>query len=130
MFRIFKFLCTGATGVTVNLTTLFLLADIFDMHYLAASIIAICVSTVVGFLLQKYWTFEEHSRDAAGKQFTLYVAVASLNILVNTLIVFTLVDFVGLHHLLAQFIGAGVVAVSSFIIYSKVIFRITPKNVA
>ncbi len=130
MSRIIKFIATGCVGITVNLTALFILADAIGIHYLTASVLAISISTVVGFLLQKYWTFQERSQGMAGKQFILYVLVTCMNILFNTLIVYTLVEKVGVYYLAAQFIGAGTVAVSSFIIYKKFIFRtVSPAGV-
>jgi len=121
--RILRFVCSGAIGISVNLGTLHLLAGVFGYHYLISSIIAVSISTVVGFLLQKYWTFAERSVEKAGEQFALYVVVAVTNIGVNTLIVFLLSGVYGFHYLFAQFVGAGVVATMSYLIYKGLIFR-------
>lgn len=125
MFRILRYLSSGCVGIVVNLGLLYVFVDVFGAHYLLGSFLAVSVSTITGFLLQKYWTFESRQREGAGKQFAQYVAVAVLNIGLNTLIVFTLVDFMSFHHLPAQFVGAAVVAVSSYVIYKKIIFRKT-----
>lgn len=124
--RIIKYLASGCIGIVVNLGSLFILADLFGFYYLSSSILAVSFSTVVGFLLQKYWTFEAGSSQGTRRQFVLYVAVAILNILLNTLIVYLLVDFSGFHHLPAQFAGAAIVAVSSYVIYKKIIFNTIP----
>lgn len=108
----------------VNLGSLHLLVDVAGAHYLPSSIIAVSLSTVVGFLLQKYWTFAERSSERAVAQFGLYVGIAIANICVNTLLVYGLVEGLGAHHLVAQFVGAGVVAVSSFVMYQRLVFRV------
>jgi putative flippase GtrA len=130
MFRVLKYLASGGMGIVVNLGTLHLLADVVGLYYLLSSFLAVSFSTVVGFLLQKFWTFEARGSGGTAGQFGLYVAVAVMNIALNTLIVYVLVDHLGFHHLLAQFIGAGLVAVSSFIIYKKVIFSDNRRRVA
>lgn len=124
--RIIKYLASGCIGIVVNLGLLYVLADLLGLHYLVSSFLAVSCSTVVGFLLQKYWTFEARSKEGTKREFSLYVGVAIMNIVLNTLIVYLLVDFSGFHHLPAQFVGAAVVAVSSYVIYKKVIFRIKP----
>lgn len=124
MYRIAKYLGTGGVGLVVNLGSLHLLVDVAGAHYLPSSIIAVSLSTVVGFLLQKYWTFAERSSERAVAQFGLYVGIAIANICVNTLLVYGLVEGLGAHHLVAQFVGAGVVAVSSFVMYQRLVFRV------
>lgn len=122
--RIVKFLCTGGIGATVNLGTLFILVDICGIQYLIGSALAFCGAAVVGFLLQKYWTFAERSSERATVQFGLYVSIAVANICVNTLLVLLLVEWFEAHYLVAQFIGAGMVAVSSFVMYQRLVFRV------
>lgn len=122
MYRIAKYIGTGCVGLVVNLGTLHLLVDVVGMHYLSSSIVAVSCSTIVGFLLQKYWTFAERSGKRTIVQFGMYVFVALANIGINTALVYVLVEWMSLHHLAAQFIGAGAVAVSSFLLYRYLIF--------
>lgn len=126
--RILRFLCSGAIGISVNLGTLHLLAGILGVYYLLASVIAISCSTVVGFLLQKYWTFEEHSATEAPRQFAMYAVLAITNIGINTGIVYGMTEILGFHYLVGQFVGAGVVAGMSYLVYRGFIFkkRLTP----
>lgn len=129
--RIARYLATGAIGLVVNLGSYHLLVAFARISYLPGSMIAIALSTVVGFLLQKYWTFGERSHATAPRQFALYAALALWNLGLNTLIVFALVEYFALHYLIAQTIGAGVVAVSSFFAYHYYIFaHSTPQSEA
>jgi putative flippase GtrA len=73
--------------------------------------------------MQKYWTFTEKSSTQTGKQFALYVAIAGVNIGANTLIVYILTGLLGLHYLIAQFIGASVVAIWSYFLYRHILFK-------
>lgn len=122
-FRVLRFLTSGTIGISVNLGTLHLLVTIFDVHYLLSSIIALSISMVVGFLLQKYWTFEEHSTDRAPMQFVFYVSLALFNLSLNTGIVYVLSGVLLFHYLLAQAAGAGAVALVSYFVYREFIFK-------
>ena len=120
--RVLKFLATGAIGVTVNLGTLHLLV-LGGMFYLYASLMAYALATVVGFVLQKFWTFGDRMAGVTRVQFALYVVVTLCNLALNTLVVYVLVDFVHTHYLLAQAIGAGLAAALSFFVYTLYIFK-------
>lgn len=124
MLRIFKFLVAGGIGVSINLG-LYELLYLAGVPYLLGSAIAVALSTIFGFLLQKYWTFEERTHMRAPTQFIQYGILALANIAVNTLIVYVLVGKLGVHYLVAQAIGAATVAIYSFFLYRLVIFKHT-----
>ena len=123
--RILKFLIAGATGLSVNLGVFHMLY-VLGVPYLAGSIVSFSIVMVVGFMLQKFWTFEEHTLERTRTQFTLYATLALCNLAANTLIVYVLVEPMNVHYLVAQTIGAGSVALVSYFIYRLHIFAGTP----
>ncbi len=123
--RILKFLITGGIGLTVNLGTYHTLY-VLGVPYLQGSIVALFIAIIVGFILQKYWTFDDRGSSRTSVQFMQYAAVALMNLVFNTAIVYALVDLAHVHYLIAQTIGAGLVAIASFFIYKKYVFKSTP----
>ena len=119
--RILRFGIAGLLGISVNLGVFHMLV-VLGMPYLMGSIVAFFIAMLVGFALQKYWTFEEHTHERARKQLMLYSMLALCNLGVNTLIVYLLVEYVSAHYLIAQTIGAGSVALTSYFIYRRYIF--------
>lgn len=116
-----KFLATGLIGISVNLGTYELLLKL-GVNYLWGSVLALSTSTVVGFILQKYWTFGERSRERAWAQFVLYASVAVVNLGINAAIVYLVSGVFSFPPLFAQALGAAVIAVLSFTVYRYVIF--------
>ncbi len=119
--HVMKFLIAGGAGLSVNLG-IFHTLYVLGVPYLAGSVIAFLISMVVGFTLQKYWTFEERTLERARTQFMLYGTLALCNLAVNTLIVYLFVEYASAHYLIAQTIGAGSVAVVSYFVYRFYIF--------
>lgn len=119
--RVLRFGIAGLLGISVNLGVFHLLY-ILGVHYLMGSIVAFFIAMLVGFVLQKYWTFEERTHERASKQLMLYSMLALCNLGVNTLIVYFFVEYGGAHYLIAQTIGAGSVALTSYVIYRRYIF--------
>lgn len=122
-----KFLIAGLVGISVNLG-IFHMLYVFGVPYLAGSIVAFLVAVFVGFVLQKYWTFEERTIERARTQLVFYVTLALVNLAVNTLIVYILVGKIGMFYLLAQTVGAAVVAIDSFFAYRSFIFKSQQKS--
>lgn len=120
--HIARYLASGGIGITVNLSAYYLLVRA-GMPYIAGSICALALSTIVGFLLQKFWTFEDRRTDVASRQLLFYSVIALANIAINTGIVFVLIHLLHVWYLLAQAVGAGVVAVSSYFLYRTFLFN-------
>jgi putative flippase GtrA len=119
--RVLKFLITGAIGLAANLGTFHILYT-SGVPYLVGSIAAFAVALFVGFVLQKYWTFEDSAPERMQKQFVLYTSLALGNLAINTLVVYLLVEHAAAHHLVAQTVGAGLVALTSYLAYRHYIF--------
>ena len=119
--RVLRFLIAGIIGLCVNLG-IFHTLYVLGVPYLAGSVGAFLTALIVGFVLQKYWTFEEHTHERARKQFVLYSTLALCNLVVNTLVVYLLVEYALVHYLVAQTAGAGLVAAVSYFVYRLYIF--------
>ncbi|PIR83434.1 hypothetical protein COU19_00535 [Candidatus Kaiserbacteria bacterium CG10_big_fil_rev_8_21_14_0_10_56_12] len=128
MKRLIRFGISGACGLTVNLG-IFQLSYVLGVPYLISSIAGLSGSTGVGFVLQKYWTFGDRTQGATHWQFAGYVAVMLMNLVLNTWLVYGFVEWLKLYPLFAQALGAGVVALNSFLIYHQLIFKSVAEDV-
>ena len=93
------------------------------MWYLFATSIAFAVTLIVGFILQKFWTFSERATQTIPLQVGLFVILASLNFVVNGLSMYVLVERVYLPYVLAQLLTIFLIALYGFFVYKYLIFR-------
>jgi len=121
--RIGRFLVSGGLATLVNLGLLYVLTDWVGVWYLISAIISFAAAFFVSFTLQKFWTFEDRSREGMHFQAGLFFLVATLNLGLNTFFLYLLVEYAALHYLLAQIIVSAFIAVENFFIYRFVIFR-------
>ena len=91
-----------------------------------SSILAFLISYAVSFMMQKYWTFGDMSRDRIEMQVVAYLSVALINLCLNTLLMYAFVDLMHLHYMVSQFMTSILIAIESFLIY-RLIFRDTNK---
>lgn len=125
IFRLARYLLAGGTGAFVNLGTLFVLVNYGKFHYLVGSIISFLIAFVVSFTLQKFWTFKNFEKDQklVGKQLTIYLLITLLNLGLNTLFMYILVDVFVVWYMLAQFLSAGLIAILSYYLYKFFVFK-------
>ena len=120
---VFRFLLSGGTSAGTDLVFLYLFTDIFGIWYLTSAVAAFILAFGVSFTLMKFWTFGDHSREGLHMQLSIYFLVAIINLALNTLLVYIFVEWVGLHYLFAQIAASALLAVESFFVYQRVIFR-------
>ncbi len=123
--KILKYIISGGTAAFINIFLLYLLIEWIHYPYLRSSVFSFVVSFFVSFILQKFWTFNDNSKDGAKKQLAIYLLVAITNLGVNTLFVYLLVEYIKIWPVWAQIISGASIALYSFFIY-KFIFYETP----
>ncbi|MBL8158370.1 GtrA family protein [bacterium] len=121
--RLVRFILSGGLATAVNLGTLFVLTHFFDIWYLYSSIAAFAVSFFVSFSLQKFWTFAENSRTHLHIQATLYLLVMILTLILNTTIIYTLVEHANIHYLIGQLVSGICIAIINFFSYKHLVFK-------
>ena len=121
--KVLRYLFSGGTAFGVNFFSLYFFTEWVGLYYLVSVVVAFLIAVVVSFVLQKFWTFKNNYKTDLHRQAKSYMAVAIINTGFNTLLVFFLVEYVGLHYLTSQFISSGLIAIESFFVYQIFIFK-------
>lgn len=122
--QILKFLISGGTATAANLTTLYVLKGIFGVWYLLASAVSFTVGFLLSFTLQKFWTFEKKSLDVVHRELMLALMVALCNLGVNTVLMYSFVEYMHLHYIVAQLCTSALIACETYVLYQKLIFAV------
>jgi putative flippase GtrA len=107
-----KFGIVGVSNTLLAFATYTMLLKVFGVWYVAASGIGFAVGAVNGFLLNRRWTFREHSGDA----FTpvRWAIVQSCGLGLNLGLVYLFVHDLGLDELVGQIPATAIVTVGTF----------------
>ena len=103
-----KFALVGIFGIFVNQLALFALVEVFNVHYIAAAILASQVSTLNNFVLVELWVFRD--RDTPGHVLWRYLTFNLLNmatLLVRVPVLYVLTDLAGVYYLVSNFVAIG-----------------------
>lgn len=103
----------GAIATAVDTIILFTLTNFFNFWYFNAAVIGYVTGVIINFTLNKFITFQDYSRKFL-KQLGVFTIVALIGLGFNQLIIYSLVEFMGLWYLTAKVIAIIVVVNWSF----------------
>lgn len=128
IMKLFRYVIAGVTATGLDLVLLYIFTDFFGIWYMASATMAFALALFTSFILQKFWTFKDGNTEKIHKQIILYVATGCFSIGLNSILLYSLVEFLHIHYLLSQVIGNIVIAIVNFIIYQWLIFKTPVKN--
>lgn len=91
----------GTIAFIVDFGLLYLLTEYVGLWYLTSATIAVVVAIIVNYVWQRIVTFKSLDRNVA-KQFSKFVIISLVAIGLNIILMYVLVEFVGLWYLLAK----------------------------
>lgn len=115
-----RFAAVGAVATAAHYAVLIVLKELFHVPVLWATSIGYLVGAVVGYTLNRRFTFEANHRFTHG--LAKYVAVGVVGLALNGAITTGLMG-AGLYYLLAQMVATGVVLIWNFGAARLVVFR-------
>jgi len=117
------FLISGGSAAFFQLFIYVLLSRVFSFPYLIASAVAFVSALIVSFLLQKFVTFGEGSRQRIAVQFLKFAFLALFNLGMNIMLMYAFVDGLHFFDVFSQAITMILIAIWSFFIYKLYIFK-------
>ncbi len=129
---------SGAIGAVVQTSALYIWISVWGLkdHYLWGLVFGFCVTILISFSLQKYWTFADKVHRRVPRQFAFYTLTALGSLGLNTILLFASkqlfegwgLDFFDKWYLLAQVICIVVVSLASFAVNYFVTFKVKTGN--
>ena len=120
---LFRYVVSGFSGIGANLIVFSFVVGDTKLSLLSASVFGFIAAYIVTFLMHKYWTFKNLSRELFYKQSVVYFFSAIITLLINTSILYFLVTFFSLQPIFAQFVSLLFAAVLSLFFTTLVTFN-------
>jgi len=122
IFKLTRYIISGGTAASTAIILLFVFTHFFHIWYLLSSIIAYTIAFLVSFTLQKFWTFRSRTLEDWHVQMGIYFLIFIINLAVNTGLIYSLVEYMNVHYLLAQIISGALLACMNFFLYKYFVF--------
>jgi dolichol-phosphate mannosyltransferase len=121
-YQILKYVCVGSVVVAINVSLLYSFTEFFHIYYLVSAVLAFGVAFLVSFFLQKFFTFKDVSTGRVASQMARYLSLQLAYVCVNAILLYMLVEYLGVWYILAELIIALGLAIATFIISRRFIF--------
>lgn len=108
-----KYGVVGLLGTLIHFAALFVLVEAFHLNPVAASTLGFVLVLIISYILNKWWTFQD--TPSGWKPFVKYVVVSLTGLLLNSGIMYTVVDWLHWNYLLGQCMVVLAVPLSNFI---------------
>jgi putative flippase GtrA len=103
-----KFGITGASGLVIDFALTWLFKDEFHFNKFIANAIGFTAAVVSNYLINRNWTFKA-SKSKAAPQFTAFVTVSLIGLLLNSSIIFLLNNMMALNFYISKAVAILIV---------------------
>ncbi len=121
--RVFRFSLVGAFSVFTYYALLYGLTEYFNVWYIGSAFAAFVGYFITNFWLQKHWVFENRDKMYVKRQIKQFSIMAVCNWVVNTSLLYLIVEYFGFWYLHVQAVLTVVVSIIAYYAM-RYIFRI------
>lgn len=119
--RFIKFGLVGLLNTIIN-WILFILLNSMGVYYIISNIIAYSISTLNSYLWNSKWVFK-YTGDNVNQTTFKFITLNIIGLVLNTIILFLLVDIIKLPKIIALIIATGVVMILNYFINKLWVFK-------
>jgi putative flippase GtrA len=113
-FRLMRFLIAGCFSTGVGLSVSFVLTSILGVWYMISVTIAFVASYAISFTFQRFWTFQNSTKEGRGAQLALHLPLQLGNLVLELIAMRWLVEYEQLWYFYAQILVTALISVESF----------------
>ena len=113
--QLFRYLFVGTTAFVFDFTILFLLTSKLHVPYLVSTTLAFLVGVTINYLLSILWVFNTKESINRKKQFTLFLIVAVIGLILTDLFMWLLTDKAHFFYLVSKIVTTVIVYFWNFL---------------
>lgn len=119
-----KFIKFGLVGVLNTLINwiIFAVLNFVGVYYIIANVIAYVIATINSYTWNSRWVFKYNGKDQK-ETTTKFIVLNLVGLALNTIILYLLVDLIGLNKLIALVITTVIVMIINYIVNKIWVFK-------
>lgn len=118
-----RYLLAGGLVFSLDVGVFYLITTVWPAWYIEANLVSKSIGALTGFFLHRYFTFSWEHRDNAAAQGVMYVLLLGFNLMLSSLLLYLLVEWVGLIELYAKVLTDVLVILVAFVGSRLLVFR-------
>lgn len=118
--QLLRYIFVGGAATVVDMGSLYIFTSIIGLNYLISAAIAFILGVTANYLLCVAWIFESTGR--VKREIILFLVIGVGGLILNEVIIWLLVEEVGLYYMLAKAVAVVIVLVWNFGMRKKYVF--------
>lgn len=110
--ELFRFLIAGGSCFTLELLTLWSLTEFVGFNYLTSAGLAFVLAVAVNYEMCVRWVWR--SARSGSKVALIFLLTSSIGLLINQACMYSFVELVGVHYMLAKIFATAIVTAWNF----------------
>ncbi len=115
--QVVRFVIAGGVGILIYCASLYVLTEFVETWYMLSAVIAFLIYWGVSFPVQKYWVFENMEKEYIKQQLLQYSIVSILNWVINTSLMYALVEYLSFWYFGVQLILTVIASIIAFFVF-------------
>lgn len=112
--QFFRYLFVGGFAAVVNIGTLYIFKQFFQLYYLVANILGFILGLIVNYILSKWLVFAKEDNMNGIVEFTIYAIIGVLGLGFDTLFMWIFTDKIGLYFMISKIVSTCLVFIWNF----------------
>jgi len=120
--QFFRYLFVGLAAFAADFATLYLMTDLFGVHYLISNFFGFLVGLSCNYFLSVLWVFSNRKLADRKKEFMAFALIGIIGLLINQLVMWGLTDLSGIYYMYSKIVATGVVFFWNFFGRRHIVF--------
>lgn len=112
--QFFRYIFVGGAAAVVNIGSLFIFKECFQIYYLIANILGFLLGLIVNYLLSKLLVFTKENNMGKIAEFLSYAIIGVVGLGLDTLFVWLFTDVFAFYYMLSKIISTLLVFIWNF----------------
>jgi len=120
--KIVKFGMVSGLATVIDIFVLWLFTSVFGVYYLLSAVLAFVVGSTTNYSMNYFWTFSG-AKHGKAKGLASFMGIGTAGLVITLVIMASLVEFLGVHYLVARIIAAFVTLFWNYVLNSIITFK-------
>jgi len=121
--QLFRYAIVGGCAFVVDYGSLWLLTEVFHLHYLVSACIAFILGLVCNYVLSTSWVFGDRRMKNRWAEFSVFAIIGVVGLGLNELIMYVGCEKLHLHYMVAKLVSTAIVFFWNFFARKFILFN-------
>lgn len=121
--QLLRYTFVGGAAFTVDFSSLYILTEFFNIHYLISAAIAFLLGLMTNYVLCIVWVFNKRIIRNKSLEFGIFTFIGIIGLGFNELFIWFFTEYVHFHYLLSKIISTVFVFMWNFFVRKFILFR-------